>query len=270
MKRHARRREATPVAHMILSKRMADHKPHDMICELVDNVLDADAQRVWIELGRRSITVADDGIGMEDVNDAIRFGKGTRGDVVGRYGVGMTDALCKLGPKAEVKTLRGDGLRRLRVDWEECLRGRPLPLPSRGQAPPHPRDRARGRSLRRLRHPRAHPRPGAGGPPGEAPPAADGALHAGHLAGPRDLRASRVARAAGLVDGRGHGSGFVVARSSWRARSPSADGHFSASVCAQGEPALSVTTRSILQSRTWRRETSWLMDFFVLAVSRRR
>jgi len=78
MKRKFRRREATPVAHMILSKRMADHKPHDMICELVDNALDADAQRVWIELGRRSITVADDGHGMVDINDAIRFGKGTR------------------------------------------------------------------------------------------------------------------------------------------------------------------------------------------------
>jgi hypothetical protein len=101
-KRHHRRREATPVAHMILSKRMADHKPHDMICELVDNAFDAEAKRVWIELGRRSITVGDDGTGMEDIDDAIRFGKGTRvgrrGGVLGRYGVGMTDALCKLGP----------------------------------------------------------------------------------------------------------------------------------------------------------------------------
>jgi hypothetical protein len=131
MKRKPRRREATPVAHMILSKRMADHKPHDMICELVDNALDADAQRVWIELGRRSITVADDGHGMEDINDAIRFGKGTRafgrGGVLGRYGVGMTDALCKLGPRAEVTTLRGGELRRLRVDWEECLRNDHFP-----------------------------------------------------------------------------------------------------------------------------------------------
>ncbi len=125
------RREGTPVAHMILSKRMADHKPHDMICELVDNALDADAQRVWIELGRRSITVADDGHGMEEINDAIRFGKGTRapgrGGVLGRYGVGMTDALCKLGPRADVTTLRGGELRRLRVDWEECLRNGHFP-----------------------------------------------------------------------------------------------------------------------------------------------
>jgi len=116
---------------MILSKRMADHKPHDMICELVDNALDADAKRVWIELGARSITVADDGTGMEDINDALRFGKGTRagrrGGVLGRYGVGMTDALCKLGPRAEVATLRQGGLRRLRVDWEECLRNEHFP-----------------------------------------------------------------------------------------------------------------------------------------------
>jgi hypothetical protein len=131
MKRQPRRREATPVAHMILSKRMADHRPHDMICELVDNALDAEAGRVWVELGRRSVTVADDGSGMEEINDAIRFGKGTRagrrGGVLGRYGVGMTDALCKLGPKAEVVTLRGGGLRRLRVDWEECLRNDHFP-----------------------------------------------------------------------------------------------------------------------------------------------
>ena len=131
MKRKARRREATPVAHMILSKRMADHKPHDMICELIDNALDADAQRVWIELGRRSITVADDGHGMMDINDAIRFGKGTRaparGGVLGRYGVGMTDALCKLGPRAEITTLHSGELRRLRVDWEECLRNGHFP-----------------------------------------------------------------------------------------------------------------------------------------------
>jgi hypothetical protein len=131
MKRKHRRREATPVAHMILSKRMADHRPHDMICELVDNALDADARRVWIELGRRGITVADDGSGMADINDAVRFGKGTRagsrGGVLGRYGVGMTDALCKLGPRAEVTTLADGGLRRLRVDWEECLRNGHFP-----------------------------------------------------------------------------------------------------------------------------------------------
>jgi hypothetical protein len=138
MKRKPRRREATPVAHMILSKRMADHKPHDMICELVDNALDAEARRVWIELGRRGVTVADDGSGMEDINDAIRFGKGTRagrrGGVLGRYGVGMTDALCKLGPKAEVTTLRDGGLRRLRVDWEECLRNDHFPYLDDGKA----------------------------------------------------------------------------------------------------------------------------------------
>jgi hypothetical protein len=137
MRRH-HRREATPVAHMILSKRMADHKPHDMICELVDNALDAEAQRVWIELGRRSITVCDDGSGMEDINDAIRFGKGTRGGrrggVLGRYGVGMTDALCKLGPQGEVTTLRGGELRRLRVDWEECLRNDHFPYLDEGRA----------------------------------------------------------------------------------------------------------------------------------------
>jgi hypothetical protein len=116
---------------MILSKRMADHKPHDMICELVDNAFDAEAKRVWIELGRRSITVGDDGTGMADIDDAVRFGKGTRvgrrGGVLGRYGVGMTDALCKLGPRAEVVTLRGGALRKLRVDWEECLRNDHFP-----------------------------------------------------------------------------------------------------------------------------------------------
>src|SRR3990172_8897429 len=137
MKRRPHRREATPVAHMILSKRMADHKPHDMICELVDNALDADARRVWIELGRRSITGGDDGSGMEDINDAIRFGKGTRagrrGGVLGRYGVGMTDALCKLGSRAEITTLRGGELRRLRVDWEECLRNDHFPYLEEGR-----------------------------------------------------------------------------------------------------------------------------------------
>ena len=137
MKRKPRRREATPVAHMILSKRMADHRPHDMICELVDNALDAEAERVWIELGRRSITVADNGSGMEEINDAIRFGKGTRagrrGGVLGRYGVGMTDALCKLGPRAEVTTLRAGELRRLRVDWEECLRNGHFPYLAEGR-----------------------------------------------------------------------------------------------------------------------------------------
>lgn len=43
MSRRPRRREATPVALMILSKRMADHRPHDMIYDPVDNALDADA-----------------------------------------------------------------------------------------------------------------------------------------------------------------------------------------------------------------------------------
>jgi hypothetical protein len=117
---------------------MADHKPHDMICELVDNAFDAEAKRVWIELGRRSITVGDDGTGMEDIDDAVRFGKGTRagrrGGVLGRYGVGMTDALCKLGPRAEVVTLREGLVRRLRVDWEECLRNDHFPYLGDGKA----------------------------------------------------------------------------------------------------------------------------------------
>ncbi len=139
-RRNLRRPEATPVAHMILSKRMADHKPHDMICELVDNALDANARHVWIELGRRGITVCDDGAGMEDINDAVRFGKGTRagrrGGVLGRYGVGMTDALCKLGPRAEIATLSSGGLRKLRVDWEECLRNDHFPFLAEGRSQP--------------------------------------------------------------------------------------------------------------------------------------
>ena len=115
----------------MLSKRMADHRPHDMVCELVDNAFDASARRVWIELSRRGLTIADDGTGMEDINDAVRFGKGTKvqakGGVLGRYGVGMTDALCKLGPRAEIVTLHSGGLRRLHVDWDECLRNEHFP-----------------------------------------------------------------------------------------------------------------------------------------------
>jgi DNA gyrase/topoisomerase IV subunit B len=38
---------------MILSKRGADHKPHDMIYELVDNAFDAYVKGVSIELERQ-------------------------------------------------------------------------------------------------------------------------------------------------------------------------------------------------------------------------
>ena len=69
---------------------------------------------------------------MEEINDAIRFGKGTkalrRGGVLGRYGVGMTDALCKLAPRAEIETLHDGALSTLRVDWEECLRNFHFPF----------------------------------------------------------------------------------------------------------------------------------------------
>jgi len=51
-----------------------------MICELVDNALDAATKRIWIEFGRRAGTVLDDGNGMEGINDAIRFGKRTRAE----------------------------------------------------------------------------------------------------------------------------------------------------------------------------------------------
>lgn len=106
MKRY-RRREATPVAHMILSKRMADHKPHDMVCELVDNALDAGAEHVWIELGRRSVVVADDGSAMEDISDAIRFGKGTR---AGRRG-GVPFELARARHRVRSKCRRRAGRR---------------------------------------------------------------------------------------------------------------------------------------------------------------
>ena len=46
----------------------------------------------------------------------------------GRYGVGMTDALCKLAPRAEIETLHDGALSALRVDWEECLRNSHFPF----------------------------------------------------------------------------------------------------------------------------------------------
>ena len=70
MKRKPHRREATPVAHMILSKRMADHRPHDMICELVDNALafSDPGQEVRVtglfEQADYLISISDRGIGM--------------------------------------------------------------------------------------------------------------------------------------------------------------------------------------------------------------
>jgi hypothetical protein len=99
------------------------------LTELIDNALDAGAQRVVIGWKGRRLTVIDDGAGISPEGfDAIyTLGAGARPvqkKTIGRYGVGFKEAAGWLWGTTRITSRHEGVVRRLLIDWDaEAQRG---------------------------------------------------------------------------------------------------------------------------------------------------
>jgi Histidine kinase-, DNA gyrase B-, and HSP90-like ATPase len=95
------------------SLRHLGYSNHSAIADLVDNSIDADAQRIAIGVEREKgdfvITIVDDGIGMDErvVDEATKLGSDTERNVasdLGLYGMGLVTASISIGRRLQVMT----------------------------------------------------------------------------------------------------------------------------------------------------------------------
>lgn len=133
-----------PSTSLLFSLRESNMPWKDIVGELLDNSLDADATRIDIEWGNRSFRVGDDGRGVGANNFAafLRLGEhlstGRRKKILGRYGIGLKEACGRLWGQTEIASVR-DGIRaQMAVRWDEWAKSNiwTLPDPMVSQAPP--------------------------------------------------------------------------------------------------------------------------------------
>ena len=110
--------------HMLRSVRARTWHLPGAINEFVDNSFGhGNAETVEIVIGGEEIRVADDGIGVDDVNRLFRLGDAsayTRPGEIGQYGVGAKNAMLWLGDHVEVTTVRDSRRHEMVVNWREC------------------------------------------------------------------------------------------------------------------------------------------------------
>lgn len=80
------------------------------LAELIDNSFDHGADRVEIieDTKKRTVTICDNGKGIESIVSAISLGdsKPTGSSRVGRYGIGLKDAWLSTGDRIDINTIR--------------------------------------------------------------------------------------------------------------------------------------------------------------------
>jgi hypothetical protein len=113
------------------SLRHLGYSNHSAIADLVDNSIDADAQRIAIEVERQQgdfvITIIDDGIGMDEriLDEATKLGSNTERNVasdLGLYGMGLVTASISIGRRLQVLTrAAGEGVLVSVSDLDEVM-----------------------------------------------------------------------------------------------------------------------------------------------------
>src|SRR5262252_813060 len=106
----------------------------EALAELVDNAFGdqrGKASAVWIRWNpkKRTLTIWDNGRGMDDVRDLFILGKGAAsgtGDI-GLYGVGGSEALIWLATYAQVFTLRDGRVAHGIAHWADCIKSEVFP-----------------------------------------------------------------------------------------------------------------------------------------------
>jgi len=87
---------------------------HEAMADLIDNSVDAEAVRIWVEVSREKIIIADDGCGMttKALEDAItpwKTARKARKKKLGKFGIGMKSAGYALGQCLEIHTKASGG-----------------------------------------------------------------------------------------------------------------------------------------------------------------
>jgi Histidine kinase-, DNA gyrase B-, and HSP90-like ATPase len=116
---------------LMSSLRHLGYSNHAAVADLIDNSLDADAQNIAVEVTREKgdfvISVADDGIAMDDptLDEAAKLGSDTARSVasdLGLYGMGLVTASVSIGRRLQVITRPADGVARVAIsDLDEIL-----------------------------------------------------------------------------------------------------------------------------------------------------
>ncbi len=107
-------RPNVPNAAILMSSlRHLGYSNHSAIADLIDNAIDADAQRIAVDVRRSQgdfvISILDDGIGMDDaiLDEATKLGSDTERNVasdLGLYGMGLVTASISIGRRLQVAT----------------------------------------------------------------------------------------------------------------------------------------------------------------------
>ena len=108
-----------PSSHMLASVRNQNMKTHVCFAELIDNSLDAKAERVTITTKNKRIIVCDNGVGVPNLLAMTQFGgHQTEGrSTSGKFGVGGIEAICNLGDTLMVETVRNSKMQTARLDF---------------------------------------------------------------------------------------------------------------------------------------------------------
>ncbi len=129
----------TPDTNIIRSVRdggLADYT--SLLCEAIDNALDAAATEIIISIEPHQITFADNGSGITPDRIPLLFTLGGHGEMtstrLGRFGMGITSQAIRHGDVLEVETCSTQGFFIARVNWREILHtgwlaGDPIPRP---------------------------------------------------------------------------------------------------------------------------------------------
>ena len=101
-----RRIDITPATSMLRAMKSQNFTTVRMLGELIDNSLDAGADRIEIfRTSKKEWIIRDDGMGIKDVMSVLRHGVHSSGsDSIGVYGVGLKDAVIWGGNTLDIST----------------------------------------------------------------------------------------------------------------------------------------------------------------------
>ncbi len=117
-------------ARLIESLRHLGYGNYEAIADLVDNSIDAEAQRISLKVQQKSgqpvLTIADNGEGMSEsvLDQAMRLGSLTNRDIssdLGKFGMGLVTASLSLARKCHVITKTEDGVFSSAWDVDEII-----------------------------------------------------------------------------------------------------------------------------------------------------
>lgn len=97
-----------------------------MVCELVDNAFDANAQAVRLSWpGDKVFVIEDDGHGVKNLEQMLTLGGNRERDVgnLGYFGVGAKQALIWMWGVSEITSVCGQSQSSVKADWEQIARG---------------------------------------------------------------------------------------------------------------------------------------------------